>query len=188
MGINTDRLGPAPTPLKGFTANIIQPMGAITLSLLAGKAPRTSATMADFLVVKAPFLYNAILGRLTLNNLTAVTSTYHLKMKFPTDLWVCGGQVLAQDCYARELRYEVQEVKTIREAREAARAHPTLGKWDEEVRDEQSLRQAKPNEPLELVSVDPQRPERTVWVETKMAPKLRQVVKRLLFEHQDVFT
>lgn len=37
-------------------------MGIVTLSILAGKALRTVAAMVDFLAIKAPSLYNAILG------------------------------------------------------------------------------------------------------------------------------
>ncbi|GFS42540.1 hypothetical protein Acr_00g0080400 [Actinidia rufa] len=38
----------------------------------------------DFIVVDCPSPYNAILGRPTLGGIKAITSTYHLKMKFPT--------------------------------------------------------------------------------------------------------
>lgn len=44
----------------------------------------STTTMADFLVVKAHFSYNAIIGRSTMSSLKVVTSTYHLKMKFST--------------------------------------------------------------------------------------------------------
>lgn len=63
---------------------MVQPVGTITLFVLTGRTPFTAFVMVDFLVVKAPSLYNAILGKLTLNNLRAVTSTFYLKMKFPT--------------------------------------------------------------------------------------------------------
>ena len=39
----------------------------------------------SFLVVDQPFAYNIIVGRPTLNRLKAITSTYHLMMKFPTE-------------------------------------------------------------------------------------------------------
>lgn len=63
-------------------------MRAITLSILVWKAPRTSVMMVNFLVMKSPSSYNAILGRLTLNNLRAMTSIYHLKIKFSMNLRV----------------------------------------------------------------------------------------------------
>lgn len=54
--------------------------------------------MIDCLVVKAPSSYNVILGPPTLNSLKAITSTHHLKMKFPTKVEkgeVQGEQALA---------------------------------------------------------------------------------------------
>jgi hypothetical protein len=40
--------------------------------------------MVIFLVIVRPSAYNAIVKRTILNQLRAVTSTPHLKMKFPT--------------------------------------------------------------------------------------------------------
>lgn len=62
-----------------------------------------------------------------------------------------------------------------------------LTEWDEEVQDEEALRQVEPNEPLELVSVENQRPERTFWIGTRLSLELRKPLKCLLFEHQDFF-
>ena len=60
----------------------------------------------DFLIVDYPSTYNIILGRPTLNRLRAVTSTYHLKVKFPTAHGVGeirGDQVLERECYQAAL-------------------------------------------------------------------------------------
>ena len=56
----------------------------------------------DFLVVDCPSSYNVIIGRPTLNRWKAATSTYCLKVKFPTDNRVGevrGDQILARECY-----------------------------------------------------------------------------------------
>ena len=56
----------------------------------------------DFLVVNYPSSYNVIIGRPTLNRWKAATSTYCLKVKFPTKNEageVKGDQVLARKCY-----------------------------------------------------------------------------------------
>ena len=56
----------------------------------------------NFLVVDSPSSYNVIIGRPTLNWWKAATSTYCLRMKFPTEHGVReirGDQVLAQECY-----------------------------------------------------------------------------------------
>lgn len=61
-----------------------------------------ASTMTDFIVVKAPSPYNAILGRPTLNNLRVVMLTYHLKIKFLNPLGVGevqGKQFLERQCY-----------------------------------------------------------------------------------------
>ena len=53
-------------------------------------------------MVDCSFAYNAILGRLTLNSWKAVTSTYHLMIKFPIDYGVGelrGNQMAARKCY-----------------------------------------------------------------------------------------
>ncbi|XP_040998159.1 uncharacterized protein LOC121244202 [Juglans microcarpa x Juglans regia] len=113
MGINPDRLHPAPMPHEDFTGDVVHPVRVITLSILAGRAPRTATTMSDFLVVKAPSSYNVILGRLTLNSLKAMTSTFHLKVKFPTNSGVGeihDKQVLPQECYDKEMRHEARVV------------------------------------------------------------------------------
>ncbi|PON49326.1 hypothetical protein PanWU01x14_230980 [Parasponia andersonii] len=49
-----------------------------------GTFPRVSTVMTQFLVVDCPSAFNAVLGRSTLRELRAVTSIYHLTMKFPT--------------------------------------------------------------------------------------------------------
>ena len=37
------------------------------------------------MVVDQPSVYNTIIGRPSLNKMKAITSTYHLKMKFPIE-------------------------------------------------------------------------------------------------------
>ena len=56
----------------------------------------------DFLIVDCPSTYNIILGRHALNRRKAMTSMYHLKVKFPTTYGVGEikrDQVLARKCY-----------------------------------------------------------------------------------------
>ena len=55
--------------------------------------------------------YNAILGRPTLNSWKAVTSTYHLIIKFLTDYSVGelrGNQVAAHKCYVAMMEMDDQ--------------------------------------------------------------------------------
>ena len=60
--------------------------------------PQQITKDVTFLVVDCSSVYNAILKRPTLNSWKAVTSTYHLMIKFPTDYGVGelrGNQVAA---------------------------------------------------------------------------------------------
>ncbi|KAF5449296.1 hypothetical protein F2P56_029760 [Juglans regia] len=96
-------------------------MGSITLPVFVGTYPYVATAMTAFLVVRTRLAYNAIIGRLMLNALNAISSTYHLKMKFPTSEVhrprgigeVCGEQVLARECYVQELRQGQKEVSMV---------------------------------------------------------------------------
>ena len=74
----------------------------MTLTVTVGAYPIQLTRQLDFLVVDCPSSYNVIIGRPTLNKWKAATSTYYLKIKFPTDNGVGevkGDQVLARECY-----------------------------------------------------------------------------------------
>ncbi|XP_041001598.1 uncharacterized protein LOC121247293 [Juglans microcarpa x Juglans regia] len=114
MGIGANRLKPVPTTLKGFTRDVVQPMGSITLPVSVSTDPHIATSMTQFLLVRTWSAYNVIIGRPTLNALKAITSTYHLKMKFLTRAGigeVRGEQVLARECYVQELRSGQGEVR-----------------------------------------------------------------------------
>jgi hypothetical protein len=102
MGIDRERIKPFGSPLVGFGGEVVYPLGIIPLPVTAGTTPRLSTVMVDFLVIDRPSAYNAIVGRPTLNKLKAVTSTYHLMMKFPTEEGVGvvrGDQLTSRKCY-----------------------------------------------------------------------------------------
>ncbi|GFZ05117.1 hypothetical protein Acr_17g0006890 [Actinidia rufa] len=71
-------------------------------------APVAQTTVwQDFIVVDCPSPYNAILGRPTLGGIKAITSTYHLKMKFPTLTGigeVKGDRKVARQCFISAMR------------------------------------------------------------------------------------
>ena len=79
------------SPLIGFKGMKVQPVGTITLPVVVGAYPQQITNEVNFLVVDYSSSYNAIIGRPTLNNWKAITSTYHLYVKFPTDYGI--GQV-----------------------------------------------------------------------------------------------
>ena len=84
MGIDRARLIPTNAPLVGFGGTRVFPLGAVTLTVTMGDYPQQVTRGVTFLVVDCSSAYNSILGRPTLNSWKAVTSTYHLMIKFPT--------------------------------------------------------------------------------------------------------
>ena len=87
------------------------PLGVVTLSVMVGDYPQQITKDITFLVVNCSSAYNAILGRPTHNSWKAVTSTYHLMIKFPTNYGVgelCGNQMAARECYVAMMEMEDQ--------------------------------------------------------------------------------
>ena len=102
LRVDPKNLRPFNSPLVSFSGDKIYPKGIVTLCVTTGTHPTQVTIQVDFLIVDCPSSYNVILGRLTLNRHKAVTSTYCLKMKFPTPNGVgqiCGDQLLARECY-----------------------------------------------------------------------------------------
>ena len=122
-----------------------------------------------FLVVDCSSLYNAILGRPTLNSWKAVTSTYHLMIKFPTEYGVGevrGDQVTMCECCIAMLEMnDHQETMCIEEQR-------TIAELVEE---------------LEEVTLDESRPERTTRMGMLASQLVCQALTTFLRENQDVF-
>ena len=74
--------------LVGFRGMRVFPIGAVTLTITVGDYPQQITKEVTFLVVDYSSTYNAILVQPTLNSWKAVTSTYHLMIKFPMDYGV----------------------------------------------------------------------------------------------------
>ena len=91
MRLGRDQLRPVNSPLVGFRGMKVQPVGTITLPVVVGAYPQQVTKNVNFLVVDCSSSYNAIIGRPTLNSWKAVTSIYHLSVKFPTEHGI--GQV-----------------------------------------------------------------------------------------------
>ena len=108
MKLDKKRIRPFTSPLVSFTGNRIISRGIITLIVIARTYPAQVTKEIGFLIVDCPLTYNIILGRHALNRQRAVTSTYHLEVKFPTANGVGeirGDQVLARECYQAALAF-----------------------------------------------------------------------------------
>ena len=139
----------------------------MTLTITVGTHPRQLTRQLDFLVVDCLSSYNVIIGRPTLNRWKAVTSTYCLKVKFPTDNGVGevkGDQILARECYQVVL---------------VAKENHT---WMIEEKGENKM------EALETVALTKDETIKTTRIGTMLSPKMRTRLIKFLKENLDVFT
>ena len=137
---------------------MVHPLEAVTLSITVKDYPQQITRDVTFLVVDCSSSYNAILGRPTLNSWKAVTSTYHLMIKFPTEYGVGevrGDQVAVRECYIAMLKMDNHlHTMFIEEQRMVA----------------------EPVEGLEEVLLDDFRPERTTKIDILSSPPIRQAL------------
>ena len=83
MNLLGEKFEPKKSTLYGFTGSSVHYEGIINLPVDLGTHPCQHIQVVEFMVVDFPSSYNAIIGRLTLNAIRTVTSTYHLLVKFP---------------------------------------------------------------------------------------------------------
>ena len=106
----------------------VQPASTISLPLVVGTYPQQITKNVNFLVVDYSSSYNTIIGMPTLNSWKAITSTYHLLVKFPTKhgvRQVQGDQLTAKECYLAMLVMDEQvQTMNIKEKRRIV-AEPT---------------------------------------------------------------
>ena len=88
MWIDRKRLVPTNASLVGFGETKVYPLGTVTLPVTIGDYPQQITRDITFLIIDYSSTYNAIIGRPTLNSWKAITSTYHLMIKFPTEYGV----------------------------------------------------------------------------------------------------
>ena len=156
-------------PLVGFTGDKVCPVGIITLPITIGTYPKQVFKTVDFLIVDCPSAYNAIIGRPTLNRLRAVTSTYHLLVKFPTEHGVGevrGDQIVARECYLASLGTEGENQTMTMEERK------TL---------------VEPSEELNAIVLDDEHPEKTTRIRVNLSTQTRKSIVHFLKNNKDVF-
>ena len=160
---------PVNPPLVGLGGMRVFPIGAITLTVTVGDYSQQITKEVTFLVVDCSSAYNAILEQPTFNSWKAVTSTYHLMIKFPTDYGVGelrGNQVVARECYIAMLEMDDQQQTMC-------------------IEEQQTV--VKPIEELEEIIRDNSRPERTTRVDTLASSPMCQELTTFLRDNQDMF-
>ncbi|KAL2231989.1 UNVERIFIED_CONTAM: hypothetical protein Sindi_1378900 [Sesamum indicum] len=124
MGLENAHLEPVKTPLVGFEGSEVASLGTIELPVSMGEEPKRKTLMVKFFMVDTPFAYNVILGRPGLNLFKVVISTYHMKMKFPTENGIgeVASDLEARKCYNLSLEGEPNQKK--RKIKEDAEPRP----------------------------------------------------------------
>ena len=136
---------------------------------MVGDYPQQIAKDVTFLVINCSSTYNAILGRPILNSWKAVTSTYHLMIKFPTDYDVRelrGNQMAARECYVvmMEMDDHIQAMNI-----------------------EEHQTGMEPVQKLEEVFLDNSNHKQTTKIGTLVSPAIRQKLTAFLRSNEDVF-
>ncbi|KAK3002057.1 hypothetical protein RJ639_021347 [Escallonia herrerae] len=173
MNIPTDRLRKMDTPLYGFSNHPITAEGIIALPVAIGTPPAQANFMLDFVLVKVPSAYNTILGQPALNQLQAVVSTYHLKMKFPTEHGigeVKGDQTTARQCYVTSCQLKNKEALII-----------------EDLREDTKMQRGEPVEDLVSIEVYPGEENKTVPIGSNLKENTKLELVNLLRTYADIF-
>nr|XP_023895777.1 uncharacterized protein LOC112007641 [Quercus suber] len=167
MRLGRDLLRPTSSPLVGFGGMKVQPVGSVSLPVTVGAYPQQVTKEVNFLVVDCSSSYNAIIGRPTLNRWKAITSTYHLSVKFPTEHGtgqVHGDQLAARECYLAMLAADEQVQAMIIEEKKVV---------------------AEPVEALEDIPLDDDNPERCTRVGADLEVKPVRQKKRVFAPERD---
>lgn len=169
MKLDKEKLRPMEAPLVGFTRDKICPVDIVTLSVSVGTNPKQVSKTVDFLVVDYPSAYNAIIGKPTLNRLCAVTSTYHLLVKFLIEHGieeVKGDQIAAREYYLASLGMEGHnQIMTIEERKILV----------------------EPSEELETIALQEGCPEKTTRIGANLSPPVRDLIIHFLKAKKDIF-
>ena len=166
MGIGREKLEPVSTHLRGFSGEKVLPVGSIQLVLTLGDPPCQAMTTVRFLVVDAPYAYNMLLGRPSLDAIKAIPSTYHMMIKFPTISevgMVRGDQRLARECYSASIKQKTVDNIYLDELNMRNEVHT----------------RPEPSEELESLSLDDD-PEHLAYIGSKLTKDLRNSLTNFL--------
>ena len=173
MGIGREKLEPVSTHLRGFSGEKVLPLGSIQLVLTLGDSPCQVTTTVRFLIVDAPYAYNMLLGRPSLNAIKAIPFAYHMMIKFSTTSgvgMVLGDQRVAKECYSASVKQKAVDNINLDEL---------------DMRDEVNTR-PEPSEELEPIPLDDNL-EHLAYIGSKLTEDLRSLLTHFLKQNKDVF-
>ena len=84
LGLKNEDLMKHTSPLVGFDGKVVIPKGKISLPVIMGG----KEVAVTFTIIDSFSPYTAILGRPWIHSMAAISSTLHVKIKFPTELCV----------------------------------------------------------------------------------------------------
>ncbi|XP_056694872.1 uncharacterized protein [Spinacia oleracea] len=198
LQIEEKHVKPVNYPVIGFIGATVIPEGIVSLSVQIGQGKDIKDVMVDFMIVKVPAAYNAILGRPFIHDAGAVVSTYHLTMMYTTNdnrsAKVKGNQEQAKRCYHTALKQPPRppplaeaDIPLSRKRKRAERKKDALLDMENFENREEGLLALAPTEETEEIELEEGVEDRTVRIGTDIDLSLRVNIIDLLREHADIF-
>lgn len=174
MKLDKRRLSPFNEHLIEFSRTQVPVEGMIELSLVMSTPPKAIHLASTFVIVSAPSVYNAILGRPSFNAAQVVVSTVHLLMKFPTPESigeVKANQEVVRQCYAKSLTKTTSRATPLRPPiDETEKKEQTVMNCEiMDLGDEVPQNHPQPSDEMEFIAF-PQAPERVINICTTLPP------------------
>ncbi|GJY94690.1 hypothetical protein Tco_0511051 [Tanacetum coccineum] len=156
------------SPLVGFSGQVLWPLGVITASFTfsdyAGKGSRTITT--DFMIIRASYPYNVILGRPGMRQLGAMASMIHSLIKFPLK---SGVAIIRGDMPQKNICLQISR-KRERECETIVILEPPGNETEKE-----------------NVVINTMYPDQPVGIGTRLPARIKQELQRILCENKDIF-
>jgi hypothetical protein len=159
MGISHSLLKPSNNPLYGFGGKGTFPVGKIELPLSFGVAPNARSEQVTFDIVDMVYLYNAIMGRGSINKFEAAIHGLYLCMKIPGPqgvIRVYGNQQAARNI-ERDFVLGQRNIHCLTAQREVPKSASPTAKEHEKA-------QLQSNDGTKTVPLDQATPKQTVII------------------------
>ncbi|CAL2256933.1 unnamed protein product [Prunus armeniaca] len=195
MGLET-KINKSAKSLTGFNGATTVTVGTIDLDVYS--PPIISSQ--TFMVIDEVSPYNGILGRPWIGKANAITSAIHQKIRYP----IPGGrigqinsdQVMTRKCSAQGLKKGKQtqflpvnqaDLKGVEQAEEKADTQSKNQDQVEGIRPEVSPEEGwKPEEDVELVPLDPDKPERKARISSRLSQEKKAELAAFLHNNKDI--